>query len=135
MKKIIKFLIMFLLVISFSSINSKQANADSCSSGQTRCADTSLLYGVDKISSTNARFFVKGERIWFSWSNVSPGIFHTNIAIYNGTTKVYGYHSIPSLGSDYGYIPAPYSGSFHLVALCSDGLGETRCKGEGYRID
>jgi len=132
MKNIFKFLIILFITISLFGINSKQADAYSiCSSGQTRCAHTFLFYGTDKVKSTNSVWFSKNEQIWWSWSNESPGIFHTNIAIYNGTTKIYGYHSIPHGGLDGGYLPAPSSGYYHLVALCSDGKGEKRCEGGG----
>lgn len=132
MKFLLKSVLVFLLAFAFFNVNLKQADAYSiCSASETRCAHTFLFYNKDKSSSTNTVYFSKGETIWFSWSNESPGIFHTNVAVYKGTKQITtGYKSIPSLGLDGGNVSAPESGYYHLVALCSAG-DQNRCEGGG----
>lgn len=131
MKYLFKSLLIFFLVISFFNFNLQQADAYSiCGSSETRCAHTFLFYKLDKSSYTKNVYFSKGQTIWYSWENESPGIFHTNVAVFSGTTQITKFKSIPSLGIDGGYVTAPSSGYYNLYAYCSDG-SQNRCEGGG----
>lgn len=133
MKKHFKYLLLFSMLMFGYNFQIDQANAAfSCSPSISQCSDAKLTYGGSKTVFSSSVYFSKGENIFYSWQNDSPGIFHVAFYVVKGNEKVSDtlYANSSPSSYDYGYFPAPESGFYTLYALCKGGE-DNRCQGGG----
>lgn len=131
MKKIAKYLVVLFLVILCFNTNLDSASAYyACSSGESRCADSTLNYGTDVRVSTKNVYFSKGEEIVYQWENDYPGKFHVAFYLVSGSNKIGTTQYASDIGNQYATISAPSSGYYSLYALCAGGE-DNRCQGGG----
>ncbi|KYC91360.1 hypothetical protein MXL46_21170 [Heyndrickxia sporothermodurans] len=116
----------------FGTTNTAGAAIISCS-GNSRCVDISMKYGVAQYWSTPKIYFSKGEEFKYDFGTTNKSLFHVAFAVFrlsDGKQITPWSYAAGKGGIDYSYGDIPSTGYYYMMAACKGG-DDTRCEGGG----
>lgn len=131
MKKIIKSITLFLVVILYFNTGLDQANAYyACGTYTIKCADVDMVYGESQYVASASVYFNYGEKIAYEWDNDSPGIQHVAFYVSRSGVRASKALTAPRDSNNWGVMDVTQAGWYYLFAACAGG-DDTRCQGGG----